>query len=64
MNVIKFRMSEGAVEKSEGGKKSPSTVEAVRASFGSTVAYLLEREGTVTITDDPEGQIKRAISVP
>lgn len=62
-NVIDFRMDDCLAEKKEDGTTIHVEVDDVRKFYGETVAYLLSKEGSVRIVENPEGPIKRAIIV-
>lgn len=63
MNVIDLRMHEGMAEKKEDGTTIHVELDDVRAFYGETVHFLLTKQGSVQIVEDPHGIIKRAIII-
>ena len=63
MNVIDLRMDNGLAEKKEDGRTIHVELEDVRTFYGDTVLYILQKQGSVQIVEDPQGIIKRSIIV-
>lgn len=63
MNIIDLRMDNGLAEKKEDGRTIHVELEDVKSFYGETVHFLLTKQGSVQIVEDPHGIIKRAIIV-
>lgn len=63
MNIIDLRMDNGLAEKKEDGRTIHVELEDIRTFYGDTVHFLLTKQGSVQIVEDPKGIIKRSIII-